>query len=87
MEPSIGHQTMEPFKGHQTLKPFKGHQAMELLKATKQWNLQGPPSNGTFHWPLSWDLPSPPSFSFSLKGRIQIISGFLFSRHNFWFKS
>jgi hypothetical protein len=47
MEPSIGHQAMEPFKGHQTLKHFKGRQVMELSKATKQWNLQGPPNNGT----------------------------------------
>jgi hypothetical protein len=34
---------------------------------------QRPPNIKTFHWPPSWDLPSPPSFSFSLKGRIRII--------------
>jgi hypothetical protein len=34
---------------------------------------QGPPNIGTFHWPPNWDLPSPPSFSFFLKGQIQII--------------
>ncbi len=47
---------------------------------------QGPPSIGTFHWPLSWDLFSLPSFSFSLRRRIQIIEA-LFLRNNFQFKS
>jgi hypothetical protein len=63
----------------------------DLPLATKHWILplatnngsfQGPPSDGTFHWPLNWDLPSHPSFSFSLKGRIHIISGSLFFGHN-----
>jgi hypothetical protein len=30
------------------------------------------------HWPSSWDLPSPPSFPFSLKRRIRIIGVSLF---------
>jgi hypothetical protein len=43
------------------LFPFKGNQAWNIPKATKL---------GPFHWPPSWGLPSPPSFSFSLKTRI-----------------
>ncbi len=32
---------------------------------------QGPQSIGTFHWPPSSNLLSPPSFSFSLKGKFE----------------
>jgi len=38
-----------------------------------------------FHWPPSWDLPSPPSFSFSLKGKFKSFGAFFFG-HNFLFK-
>ncbi len=34
----------------------------------------------TFHWPPSWDLPSPPSFSFYLKWWICITWSFLLGR-------
>jgi hypothetical protein len=47
---------------------------------------QGPPNNGTFQGPLSWDLPSTPSFSFSLKGKFGSF-GVLFFWHNFRLKS
>jgi hypothetical protein len=38
-----------------------------------------------FHWPPSWDLESPPSFSFSLKGKFKSFGAFFFG-HNFLFK-
>jgi hypothetical protein len=77
------------------LFPSIGHQALEPSRAAKHWNLsrplsngtfQGPPNTGTFHWSLSWDLPSPPSSSFSLKGKFESF-GVLFFRHNFQFES
>jgi hypothetical protein len=40
---------------------------------------QGPPSIRTFHWPLSGDLHSPSSFSFSLKGKFGSFGALSFS--------
>ncbi len=50
--------------------------------ATFHW----PPGIGTFHWPPSWDLPSPPSFYFSLEGEFGSFGAFYFG-NNFWFES
>jgi hypothetical protein len=51
-----------PFKGHQTLEPSKDHQALEPSIGHQTLELP--------NRPLSWGLPSPPSFSFSLKTQI-----------------
>jgi hypothetical protein len=39
----------------------------EEVKMCFSFSFHWPPSIGTFPWPLSWDLPSPPSLSFFLK--------------------
>ncbi len=56
-----------------------------LSRAIKHWNFQGPSSIRTFHWPLNWDLPLSPSFSFSLKSKFRSF-GVHFFEHNFLFE-
>ncbi len=56
---------------------FKGHKTWNIPRATKF---------GTFHWPPSWGLPSPPSFPCSLNAQIGIIWFSIF-RRDFQFKS
>ncbi len=90
---SIGHQTLEPFKGHQTLEPFKGHQIMEPFKdhqtlepSKNHQTLELSKDHQTLEPSISqpsWGLPSPPSFSFSLKGKFKSFGSLFFPNITF----
>jgi len=70
LKPSIGHQARCFPIDLQTLYSFQGPSNMEHSKGHQTWNLPRAIKLGTFHWPQSWGLPSPPSFPYSLKTQI-----------------